>query len=359
MSRALAGSVHGGNVYDFPGRELLDFSSNINPAGPPDFAMDAAASALRQVNRYPDSRQSAVREAFSQWLGAPSEGLVFGNGASELIRAVIAALKPGRIITTLPTFSEYGSCAASFGIPARGVPSDAARDFAFDVGGIRKIFSRGDLLVICQPNNPTGVAWREDELRELAALCSATGGHMLADECFIKLAHPPPPSCLDMTAGGHVIVLRALTKDFAAPGLRVGFIAAAEGVARAVRGQMQPWPLNCVAEAFAIACAKNPEPYLRDSATEIAVLREALSSGLEALGFSPNPSSANFLLVRSGARSAGELCALMLERSVLIRNCANFAQLDDSWFRVAVRSARNNAALLSGLADIENMWLKC
>ena len=345
---------HGGNIYDFPSSELLDFSSNINPDGPPEFALAAAVDALRHVSIYPDARQTAVREAFSRWLGVPSDGFVFGNGASELIRAVIAALKPARILVTLPTFSEYESCALSLGIPVKGVPSDAANGFAYNVERIGKIFSKGDLLVICQPNNPTGVGWKEDELRELARICSTSGGYILADECFINLAHPPLPSCINMTDEGHVIVLRALTKDFAAPGLRVGFIAAGEGIAHIVREQIPPWPLNCIGEAFAIACAKNPEPYLRNSAIKIATLRDTLSSGIVTLGFSPNPSAANFLLVQSVDVSADDLHALLLRRSILIRKCANFPPLDDSYFRVAVRSAEDNAALLSGLASISS-----
>jgi threonine-phosphate decarboxylase len=344
-------SAHGGNIYDFPSRELLDFSSNINPAGPPKFALAAAADALTHVNRYPDARQSAVREAFSRWLGVPPDGLVFGNGASELIRAVIAALKPARILVTPPTFSEYESCALSHDVPVKGVPSNAANHFAFDVEGIGKIFSKGDLLMICQPNNPTGVAWKDDELRELVRLCSTSGGHMLVDECFINLAHPSLPSCMDMV-GGRVIVLRALTKDFAAPGLRVGFLAAAADTARAIRKQIQPWPLNCIGEAFAIACARNPEPYLSNSAIKIATLRDAMTSDIAALGFSPNPSAANFILVRSLAANVGDLHDLLLERSILIRKCANFPPLDDSYFRVAVRSEEDNAAFLSGLASI-------
>ena len=342
--------IHGGNIFDFPSRELLDFSSNINPAGPPEYAMIAASDALRYVSRYPDARQSEIREAFSRWLRVSSGDLVFGNGASELIRAVIAALKPARILVTLPTFSEYESCAMSLGIPIKGVLSDAANDFAFDIEGIRKIFSRRDLLMICQPNNPTSTAWTEDELRELAGLCSASGGYMMSDECFINLAHPPLPSCMGMTGEGRVIVLRALTKDFAAPGLRVGFIAARADIASAVREQIQPWPLNCVGEAFAIACAKNPEPYLRNSATKISALKDELSSGIAALGFSPNPSTANFILVRSGDVNADDLYEILLGRSILIRKCANFPTLDDRYFRVAVRNAEDNAALLSGLA---------
>ena len=344
--------IHGGNIYDFPSGELLDFSSSINPAGPPEFALAAAADALRHVKRYPDASQSAVREAFSLWLGVPPGKLVFGNGASELIRAVIAALKPTRVLVSLPTFSEYESCALSCGIPIKGVPSHTSNNFAFDVEEIGNIFSKGDLLVICQPNNPTGVAWSEDELRALGRLCSTSDGYMLADECFINLAHPSLPSCMGIVGEGRVIVLRALTKDFAAPGLRVGFITAEADIARAVREQIQPWPLNCIGEAFAIACAKNPEPYLKDSAIKITALRDALSSGIAALGFFPNPASANFILVRSAEANVSDLHDLLLKRSILIRKCANFPPLNDNYFRVAVRSAEDNTVLLSGLASI-------
>ncbi|MDR3076512.1 MAG: aminotransferase class I/II-fold pyridoxal phosphate-dependent enzyme [Synergistaceae bacterium] len=343
---------HGGNVYDFASREILDFSSNINPAGPPEYAVSSAADAMRLIGRYPDARQAAIRNAFSRWLAVAPDELAFGNGASEMIRAVMTALKLSRVVVTQPTFAEYGDSARALGIPVIGIPSDAAGNFAFDIQGIRKIFSRGDLLVTCQPNNPTGVPWREDELRELASMCSSAGGFMLADECFINLAHPALPSCLGMIGGGNVIVLRAVTKDFAAPGLRVGFIAARADVARAARENLQPWPLNCVGEAFAIACALRPEPYIGDSAKKISALRGVLSPGISALGYAPNPSAANFILVRSDHLGADEIHDRLLEHSILIRKCANFPALDGRYFRAAVRNERDNAALLSGLASI-------
>jgi threonine-phosphate decarboxylase len=343
---------HGGNVYDFPSRRLLDFSSNINPAGPPKLALDAAAAALRLADVYPDAGQTAIRGAFSRWLGTPEGWLVFGNGASDLIRAVIAALRPARVLTPTPTFSEYGDWARSLGVSVVGIPSDAGKNFAFDINGIEKNFSRGDLLVICQPNNPTGVPWSGDETRELAELCSSRGGFLMADECFINLASPALPSCIGLIGGGRVIVLRAVTKDFAAPGLRVGFIAARDDVAEAVRGHLQPWPLNCAGEAFAIACAESPEPYLSESAAAIAAARAELSRGLAVLGCAPNPSVVNFILARSDAAGADAIHSHLLSRSILIRRCANFPGLDGRYFRVAVKNTDDNAALLSGLASI-------
>jgi threonine-phosphate decarboxylase len=343
---------HGGNAYDFAISGLIDFSSNINPFGPPDYALSAAGEALARINRYPDARQTGIRRSFSAWLGVDAEKLAFGNGASDLIPAIFAALAPSRVIVTHPTFAEYEFRARSAGLPVLGIPSDPLRGFGFDIDGIEKILSRGDLLVICQPNNPTGSAWSSEEISRAAEVCRAVGGYLLADECFINLSHPRLPSCIPLTERRNAVVLRAITKDFSAPGLRVGFTVSHPDIARAIRENLQTWPLNCVGEAFAAACAGNPEPFLGTSAIEIAALREKLFQDLRGLGFVPNPGHANFLLVRSERESAERIFERALKRSVLIRKCENFPTLDGRYFRVAVKLGRDNALLLSTLASI-------
>jgi threonine-phosphate decarboxylase len=155
-----------------------------------------------------------------------------------------------------------------------------------------------------------------------------------------------------MTARRNTIVLRAVTKDFSAPGLRVGFAISHPDIARGIRENLQTWPLNCVGEAFAMACAGNPEPFLGTSALKIAALREKLFSDLSGLGFAPNIGHANFLLVRSDRESAGRIFERALKRSILIRKCGNFPTLDGRYFRVAVKLGRDNASLLSALASI-------
>jgi threonine-phosphate decarboxylase len=348
-------SSHGGNIFDFASRRLLDFSSNINPSGPPSYALAEAARSLELISRYPDTAQTEIRSVFSAWLGVCPEELVFGNGACELIRAVMAVTRPSRLVVTYPTFSEYGECAGLLGVPVLGVPSIPSLNFAFDVDGIKNVLSRGDLLVICQPNNPTGVPWKKSELSELAGLCSSLGAFLLVDECFINLSWPKLTSSLGFIGKENVIVLRAVTKDFAAPGLRVGFIAARPDITRAVRGYLQPWPLNCVGEAFAIACAKRPEPYMEESARALAVLRDEMSRGIVDSGFSPNPAAANFLLVRCDFITAHEVHDFLLERSILVRKCANFPTLDDRYFRAAVRAKEDNLAFLSGLSGLASI----
>ncbi|MDR3322455.1 MAG: aminotransferase class I/II-fold pyridoxal phosphate-dependent enzyme, partial [Synergistaceae bacterium] len=274
-------SAHGGNIYDFalPG-DMIDFSSNINPYGPPACGMEAARSALALIQRYPDTGQSAVRDAFSGWLDVEPERLVFGNGASEIISAVIAALAPSRVVAAAPTFSDYAESARRHGVPVSEILTYAVDGFAFPMDEIEKVISAGDLFIACQPNNPTGRVWTEGELRSLAGICASKGAWLMADECFVNLTYPRAFSCLSLV-GERVVIVRAITKDFSAPGLRVGFAISSPSVASRIRDAMQPWPLNCVGEAFAIACASEAEPFLSDSARKISAEWARLTKGLK------------------------------------------------------------------------------
>lgn len=349
-------SLHGGNVYDYEpsGKNggILDFSSNINPYGPPARALAAAKAALASIKKYPDTKQTLIRGAFAKWLGVSEAALVFGNGASELIFASLLALSPRRVLVASPTFAEYETCAARLGIELVRFDTHVRDCFSFPMGYIGDIFSPGDLIIACQPNNPTGRSWSADELRSLARLSEERGGWLMADECFINLTEPPAASCLAMTPGGRVLVLRAVTKDFSAPGLRVGFIAASPDVAARIRRELQPWPLNCVGEAFAVACAGDPEPFLTESRKKIAWQRTFLTERLCAMDFEPFAAAANYILVKSARLSGGELQGRLLKHGILIRRCRNFPSLDDSYFRIAVRDEIDNRKLLLALAGI-------
>ncbi len=345
-------NTHGGNIYDFSSPEsIVDFSSNINPYGPPLHAMEAARDALPEVARYPDTTGRAIRQAFASWLGMAPEQFVFGNGASELIGAVFAAIAPKRLLVPSPTFSGYAACASRIALPVVSIPSNERDDFAFDIDLFKRTFREGDLIVACQPNNPTGRAWKPEELCALSSICAGRGW-LMVDECFINLTYPKCFSCASLIPGGHVILLRAVTKDFSAPGLRVGFTVTSAELASLIRAQLQPWPLNSVGEVFAIACARSPEPFLSDSAELIARERKRLVRGLKSLGYAPLSAAANFMLVKGKHPCAGALYEKLSQRSILIRRCDNFPGLDDRYFRIAVRAERDNDYFLSTLAMI-------
>ena len=342
---------HGGRIFDLPHPEgVLDFSSNINPYGPPPHALRAAARALKRVSVYPDPDQRALKGAFSRWTGLPEEMLVFGNGASELIGATLAGLRPRQVVLPVPTFGEYGAWAERLGIPVLPVPLEESRNFAPSHDALRSALGPRDLLVLCQPNNPTGRAWTREEVTSLLEACAAGGARMLLDECFLHLTWPAAFSPASLPWPAPLTVLRAFTKDFSAPGLRLGALAAPPETARAVREHLQPWPVNTPGEAFAAACAARPEPFLTRSRQLLAAERRTLTRGLEALGFRVLPGAANFLLCRAPL-PGGTLAERLRPRDILVRRCGSFG-LEDSWIRLGVKDRASNRRLLLALEKV-------
>ena len=344
-------SLHGGRVFDLPHPEsVLDFSSNINPYGPPRRALAAAAAALEQVRVYPDPEQRALRRAASRWTGLPETMLVFGNGASDLLGALMGALGPRRVVLPVPTFGEYRARADRLGIPVHPVPLEESREFAPSLETLEETLAPGDLLVLCQPNNPTGRTWTREELLHLLGVCESRGARMLLDECFLHLTWPVAFSPASLPWPEPLTVLRAFTKDFSAPGLRVGMLLGLSDTIRSVREHLQPWPVNAPGEAFAVACASRPEPFLTRSRQLLAAQRRSLTRGLEDRGFRVLPGAANFLLCRSPLKGE-DLEAALRERRILIRRCGSFG-LEDRWVRLAVKDPESHRRLLGALDEV-------
>lgn len=346
--------IHGGMIYQLGlhPSEVLDFSSNVNPYGPPEGALSAAQAALQRTNLYPDTDQTALRKAFAKWLGVDPNMTCFGNGASDLIGAVMMALQPQRVVTFSPTFGEYGAWAARLKIPFLQIHMKAPY-FEPPLEELSRQLKKGDLFIICQPNNPTGRAYSDGELKEITRACQTAGTYLLADECFINLTWPP--ACSIVAEGSPIpnsIALRAFTKDFSAPGLRVGAAVAEPETISLIRKALQPWPLNCAGEAFAIWCSLNPEPFLQSSREKLAAEREYLSSSLHSLGFEPLKSQVNFILSKSPCE--GEvLLGLLRPRGILIRTCESFG-LNRRYVRIAVKNDEANRTIIDAIKDLRD-----
>jgi threonine-phosphate decarboxylase len=342
--------IHGGLVrwLHLDPKEVLDFSSNVNPFGPPKGAVKAAREALSYTHIYPDREQARLRRAFARWLGIDESAVCFGNGASDVMGAAIMAFRPGRIVTFSPTFGEYRQWGERLRVPTREIPL-VAPNFAPSLGDLESTLSHGDLLVICQPNNPTGRVWTQEEMEQVLELCSRQGAILMVDECFVNLTWPPAPSAIEHLPRGNLLILRAFTKDFSAPGLRIGAALGHPDAVARIRHCLQPWPINCAGEAFATWCCENPEPFISDSRHRLAKERKYMMRNLRRLGFQPVEGDSNFILTRCPV-PAWALAKELLKRRILIRTCRSFG-LGDDHARLAVKDRRSNRALFNALED--------
>lgn len=351
----MAHFAHGGDVramarnLDCEVSDLLDFSANLNPLGPPECLRQVVSRHLSEVVHYPDPSCAALCEALSRMMSVPQGHIVCGNGSTELLFAVPAVLGAKRAIIPVPSYSDYATAARRSGLEVELVlyPVESGIDW-------QKMESRltGDeLVVVGQPGNPVGNLFDLNEFQVVAQRHPKT--FFLIDEAFADFVEGY--ESIARLGIPNVLVLRSMTKFYAMPGIRLGYLIADETIAQQVRNYLPPWSVGSIAQAVGVAVLSEADYAMR---TRQAVLqsRENLQKQLEAFGlFHVFPSAANYLLVRI---EKGGLDAQMLAEKLLkhhripIRVCANYAGLDARYFRVAVRSEEENKRLIAALHDL-------
>lgn len=349
--------VHGGRWADYletHGALPLDFSSNVSPLGMPACARAAAETALETADRYPDPECRALRRALARRHGLSPDDILCGNGAGDLIDRLALAVRPREVLVTAPTFGEYRAAFERVGSTVREWALAEGSDFLLDEAFFGRITEDTDVVVLCEPNNPTG---RTNDAALLAAVvdrCQATGTILVVDECFLDfVADGTKKSLLGRVSasalGVRILVLRAFTKFYGMAGLRLGWCASRDqGLLSAMADAGQPWPVSAVAQAAGVAALAD-EGYAQKLRALIARERPHLAAGLGALGCRVVPGEANYLLffVKSC-----DLSQQLEMRGILIRDCRDYAGLGPGWYRVAVRTREEDDRLLRAMEGV-------
>ena len=349
--------MHGGNIY---GNEIeYDFSVNLNPLGPPKSVQDALAAALNHVEEYPDPEYRELRRGLANYWQLAEEQIVPGNGASELIPGIIRTLSPKNCMVTAPRYSGYET-ALNVAAPScriHRIPLRAEDDFTLPENTCQEIARvKPNLLILTNPNNPNGKRISANRLREIADACRMAGTVLLVDECFLALSGGDEDSLIHCIRSEVLpaVVLRAFTKTFAIPGVRLGYAVCSALMAERIRRELPEWNLSVFAQyagtAALEAAAGGTSGYLAASVEMIAREREYLTAELESLEFRVFPSDANYILFQSRDR---ELHQKLLDKGILIRDCRDYHGLTAGFYRTAVRTHRENTALLRCLRNIK------
>lgn len=341
---------HGGDRYSRPIR--LDFSVNTNPFSPLPEVVEAALGTGTELDHYPDPYCRELVRAIARKEQLPEEFILCGNGAAELIDLYVRALRPRTAVEAAPTFSEYRRSLTAAGCEVREVVLTRESGFVWEESVLDRLDKeKPDLLVLCNPNNPTGRLISPSLLDRILALCDERGIAVLIDECFIDLADRRESRTSDLAHYPGLMILNAFTKSHSLAGLRLGYCMTADSHLLARMSRLsQPWNVSVPAQRAGVVAAGRCD-FLTKSRAKIYEQRAALSAGLKDLGLEVLPSEANFLLFRGPMGLDAEL-----EREwILIRNCSNYHGLSDGWYRIAVRPEEENKVLLNTLSAI----LKC
>ena len=348
--------AHGGDVRRMaevagcaPG-DLLDFSANVNPLGPPPWLGQVVGRALQHVDAYPDPEAHdlvmAASEKYKVW---PSQ-VVAGNGASELLFAIASMRRHRQAIIPSPTYVDYARVCRVNGLSI--VEAGMGPDFQVDFPAMGSLLRTPSLVFLCSPNNPTGTLFSAADLREVAGMFPKST--FVVDESFAEFL-PADADRLVRDRPSNVITVVSLTKFYAIPGIRLGLAFADPDVILRIRQRMPAWSVNTLAQKVGARCLRDAS-YAARTREQIGLLREALAAGLRQVpGIKVFPGTANYLLCRMdrvGQDAAWLRDRLLAEHRIGIRLCGNYTGLDDKWFRVAVRDKDDNESLIRAMEAV-------
>jgi L-threonine-O-3-phosphate decarboxylase len=340
--------LHGGN-RDWAAQqanclpqEILDFSASINPLGTPASVLTAIQQAIPLLSSYPDRQYLKLRQAIADFHQIDPAWVMPGNGAAELLTWAGRDLaKMQAVGLVVPAFSDY----------ARALNGFQANIFKLnlDLANLPPTPSKNLGLLLNNPHNPTGKLFNRDRLLPLLNQF----GLVVVDEAFMDFLHPLESQSLIGSVANYpnLVILRSLTKFYALPGLRIGYAIAHPDRLKKWQSWRDPWSVNVLAEAAAIACLTDLE-FQQQTWHWLTEARSHLFAGLAKIpGLTPQPSAANFLLVESEISGIELRDYLLLNHRILIRDCLSFEELGDRYFRVCVGTLATQAKLLNALTE--------
>ncbi|HAZ46587.1 MAG TPA: threonine-phosphate decarboxylase [Cyanobacteria bacterium UBA11369] len=352
---------HGGNlawaaaVAGCPPSAIVDFSASISPLGPPESVLAAIVAHLQDARAYPDPDYSELRAILALAHHLPSDWILPGNGSAELLTWAareLSELEATYLVT--PAFGDYFRALLAFNAKVLKWPlgnGSLVMGNRAQLSQLPITNSRTGLL-LNNPHNPTGQLFSSETILPLLKQFAL----VVVDEAFMDFVPPHQQQSLIPLVQEYpnLVILRSLTKFYSLPGLRLGYAIAHPNRLRQWQQWRDPWPVNVLAAAAAVAA-------LQDKAFEqlswdwLGAARPRLFQALAELpGLHPFPSAANFLLVKSEQSSVLIQEKLLQQSRILIRDCVSFPELGDRFFRVAVRSQADNQRLIEGLAQILN-----
>jgi len=340
-------NVHGGDVYQDP--IDLDYSVNINPLGTPEAVRNAVRNAAARIECYPDPYCRKLVHAIAEHEQVPSDMVICGNGAAELIYAFCRAADPKKAVLMAPSFAEYELALKESICEIRRYMLRRDLGFQLEEGFLSFLEQeRPDVLFLCNPNNPDGREIPEELLFQILEQSKVLGIRILLDECFADFSDHRISAKGSLERFPQVFLLKAFTKNYAMAGVRLGYgLCSDPHFLERMSDAVQPWNISVPAQEAGIAAFQDPG-IIERARQIIRVQRARLSEKLQELGFLVYPSEANYLLLQGPEG----LDRTLRKRGIAIRNCENYPGLGPGWYRIAVKLEDENRRLIDTIRKV-------
>lgn len=346
---------HGGELRNFserfgiPENEILDFSSNINPLGPPASLKQVYENSFEEISHYPDNDALEFRREVARHFPLWPENVIAGNGSAELLDLILRFLSPKRVLLVEPAFLEYRRMLKLGGAEIRSLFLRDGNDFAFCLPELVNALTGNDAVILGHPNNPTGTFLAKEAVRSFLSEAKRRNVFMILDEAFVDWI-PELSMGREVRDDSAFFVVRSLTKFYALPGIRIGYGLGSRKLIEKLMTYQTPWSCNRIAQRLGLAALRD-EGFSQESRRWLLEERQVFESELRQLAaFKVYSSGTNFLLVRHGVQAnAGPLFEKLGQQKIYVRDLTEFPGLGPNYFRVSVRKREENLYLVEAL----------
>ena len=342
-------------IYGIKKEEIVSFSANVNPLGVSPLLKHTLSDQIDAITSYPDREYTSLRRCIAAYCGTETENVIVGNGSTELISLFIQVEHPKKALVIGPTYSEYEREIALGGGTTLYYPLREADDFKLNVEDFLSHLNESiDLLVICNPNNPTSSSIPRSDMRHILDVCKQYDIYVMVDETYVEFAD----NMAELTAVpltnyyNNIVILRGTSKFFAAPGLRLGYaVTGNRDLIKSINTRKNPWTINSLA-AIAGEIMFRDKAYIHDTYQLIASERERICRILDTQDtLTYYPPSANFVLlkIQKEGVTSEDLFDTAIRQGLMIRDCSTFPFLDQKFIRFCFMMPEDNDKLLDVL----------
>lgn len=348
--------LHGGNIYRLKREgkgELLDYSSNINPLGVPESFKQKVIENFDILEKYPDPDYIELRESIGRYNQLDIENLVVGNGATEILFLYMKTLKPKKAFLVAPSFAEYRRALESIDCEIIYHILKEEDNFKLDVDSFINSLPQCDLVIICNPNNPTGNFIPLEDIKRINEELKKRETKLFIDEAFIEFIKGWEDFTAVNLRDSNIFIMRALTKFFAVPGLRLGYgISYDKEVMKNLPKYKEPWSINSFADIAGKTMLWDRE-YIEKSEKWIEEEKVWFyNETLKIEGIKSYRTNTNFILIKLLNNTSNEVREKMIERGIVVRDASNFVGLNSNYIRLAIKDRKNNIKVLQTLSEV-------
>ena len=345
------------NTFGIKKENIISFSANVNPLGVSPELRTELAGHIDAITSYPDREYTELRKSIGAYCGCDYKNVIVGNGCTELISLFIQITAPQKALLLGPTYSEYERELKLCGGSLNYFFLKEEEDFLLDVPAfLQEINAETDLVIICNPNNPTSSALSHDKMEQILKHCQSTGTYVRVDETYVEFA----PDIEEISAVSfldtydNLIILRGTSKFFAAPGLRLGYaMTHNEHLIQEINTNKNPWMINSLAVVAGITMFSDTD-YIQKSTALAQSERKRLTKIFSESGkYKVYPSYGNFILLKilDEEVTSSDLFEKAIKKGLMIRDCSTFPTLSDRYIRMCFMKPEDNDKLVRVLLE--------